>query len=413
MKKKKVLFVINAMGRAGAEKVLIALFQTLDKQRIDIDFLSVINRGEMFSEIPDHINVINKNPVADSLLTGQGKTYLMRYVMKALFLKGMIFKLFPHLIRNTFLQIKRGRLMFDKLFWRVLSESTPKLREEYDLAIAFTEGASTYYVADRVRAKKKIAYIHVDYTKAGYLKSLDKRFYDKIDTIFSVSSSVLDNFVALYPEFENRTQIFQNVILPQDIFDAAEKEGGFTDNFDGIRLLTVARLHPQKAIEVAIPAFAKLVSMGYDNVKWYILGEGPERPILEKLIEQHGLQDKFILFGAVTNPYPFMRQCDIYLQASHFEGWCIALAEALVLCRPTIASECTGNREQIVSEKNGLLIDLSEENLANALKRLIDDIALREQFTKTLAGWKVDYAKDVKLLYDILELPYSSDKEKE
>ncbi len=403
--KKRVLFVINSMGRAGAEKVLTAFLQTLDTELLEIDFLSVINRGEMFAELPPQVNVLNQNPSAESLLIPSGKRFLIKTVLKSLFRRALFVRLLPYLVRNLFAQLKRGRVLPDKLLWRVLSDSLPAPQQEYDLAVGFTEGAATYYVADKVRARQKIAFVHVDYAQAGYLKSLDKRYYNKMDTIFSVSQSVLDNFTALYPELKDRTRVFQNILLPENIMKAAEEGDGFTDGFNGIRLLTVARLHPQKALDLAVSAFAKLVLMGYDRVRWYILGEGPERSLLEKLVAEHGLQDAFILAGAVSNPYPYIKQCDIYVQASHYEGWCIALAEALALGRPAIASDCTGNREQIIPEENGLLIQLSEENLTGALKRLIDDSALRERFSKTLAARRVDYAKDAKLIYEILGLP--------
>ena len=404
--KKNVLFVINSMGRAGAERVLISLLRTMNKEEFDIDFFSVINRGEMFLELPDYVNVINKNPSYESVLDRKGRIYLVKVVLKALFKRCYIFRYNPYLIRNFRLQKQRDVVKFDKLFWHALSESHPMLEKEYDLAIAYTEGASTYYVANYVKSAKKAAFVHVDYTAAGYMKSLDKHYYDKFDKIFPVSQSVRDDFVMVYPEYSEKTTVYQNMVIPHEIIEASKKGDGFTDDFDGLRILTVARLHPQKALDIAIPAFAKLIKMGYDNVKWYIVGEGTERPLLERLISRHKLQDKFILLGMRTNPYPFFYQCDIYVQASHFEGWSIALAEALVLSKPTVASNSAGTKEQIVPEETGIIINLSEENLTEALKRIVDSKQLRDKFSGNLQQLSVDYARDLKLLYELVGMEY-------
>lgn len=404
--KKRVLIVNNTMGRAGAEKALAALLKTINPNDFDIDFLSIVNRGEMFQEMPEYVNILNKSPSCESLMTVQGKMYLIRTVLGALLYKGYIFRHFIYLVRNFYLQVKRGRLMFDKLFWHALSVRQPVLKTEYDLAIAYTEGASNYYVADRTNAKKKASFIQVDYSRAGYIKALDKKYYEKMDAVFLVSQSVKDSFQQVYPEYANKLKTFQCVLLPQEIIDASKNGQGFNDAFDGVRILTVARLHPQKALDIAVPAFAKMSAAHRGRVRWYIIGEGDERSRLEKLIAEHKVQDSFILLGESANPYPHLSECDIYVQATHFEGWSLSLASALIFNRPSIVSNVAGNREQITNEETGIIIDLSEDNLANALNRLVSDPLLRGKFSENLSKNDVDYAKDIRLIYELLDTPY-------
>jgi len=400
---KSILIVINNLSRAGAERVLVSLLKLIDYTEYSIDLLSIIDLGELFDELPKEVNVLNPDPKNFSVLSRQGTRYIAKTVVKNMLSRGYGFYYIPYAVKNLFYQLKRKKFLFDKFFWKCLSDNQKTVKKEYDLAVGFTEGAATYYVSKRVKAKKKISYIHVDYEKAGYIKELDKKFYESIDSIFCVSNSVKDGFLKIYPEHNSKTVIFDNIVLPDEIRSNAKKGTGFTDSFDGVRLLTVARLHPQKAFEVAIPAFAKLVSMGYDNVKWYVMGEGEERKHLESLIEKHGLKDKFILCGMTDNPYPYIKQCDIYVHATHYEGWCIAIAEALILKKPVIASNVTGNRDQITNEENGLIIDLSVDNLAEAIKRLIDDKALRQRFIDKLSENDADYLKGFKMFLEAAE----------
>jgi len=395
--KKNILIVINAMGKAGAERVLISILNLLDLEKYNVDLLSIINMGEFFAEVPEGVHVINKNPQIISLLEKRGTRELVKNVLYNLFRWGYVFRYIPYAVKNSYLQIKRGKFLKDKFFWKCLSDNQKRPEKEYDLAVAFTEGAATYYVVDRVKAKKKIGYIHVDYQKAGYIKALDKKYYEQLDSIFCVSGCVRSGFLDIYPEHEAKTEVCNNVIIPENVRKNAKTAPGFEDGFTGIRLLTVARLHPQKAYEVAIEAFAKLLETGCEDVRWYVIGEGGERKKLEQMIEQYGLQGKFILMGLRDNPYPYMEQCDIYVHATHFEGWCIAIAEALILRRPVIVSDVAGNRDQVTHEENGLIIELTADNLAKNIKCLMEDKGLRQRFYETLNEDRVDYLKGLKM----------------
>ena len=134
-------------------------------------------------------------------------------------------------------------------------------------------------------------------------------------------------------------------------------------------------------------------------MRWYVIGEGAEEDNLRALIRQNGVEDSFILLGTTPNPYPFIAGCDIYSQASRFDGWCIALAESLVLARPVLASRCAGNEEQVTDGETGVLIDLSTENIVEGMEKLITSPELREKFTRNLSGVALDFKKDLEMLY--------------
>lgn len=164
------------------------------------------------------------------------------------------------------------------------------------------------------------------------------------------------------------------------IFIAREAQlpGGFSDSYTGIRILTVGRLAYQKAYDIAIPAMKKIREDGYE-ARWYVLGEGSERNALEKQIAELGLQEDFQLPGAKENLFPYYAQCDLYVHATRFEGKSIAIQEAQTLGCAVIASDCAGNREQIVDGEDGLLCTLTPEGIAEKVEELLDDPKKRER----------------------------------
>ena len=400
--KKKVLFVTNTMGRAGAEKCLQALLELLDPEKYDLSVYSIINRGELYSDMPDYVRILNKNPCTKSVLDSAGLAAIGRQILWSLLKKCSFITYIPYFFRVLFHQIKVKRLDFSKLFWMLLARNAKRFDEEYDLAVAFIEGAATYYVADYVKAKKKATYVHIDYLAAGYSPKLDKKYYDKFDRVFCVSDTVRKVFLTAYPEYKEKTFFFHNMVPRERIIRLSKEGEGFTDGFDGLRILTVGRLHYQKAYDLAIPALAELRRRGH-NVRWYVIGEGAEEDNLRALIKQNGVEDSFILLGTTPNPYPFIAGCDIYSQASRFEGWCIALAESLVLARPVLASRCAGNEEQVTDGETGVLFDLSTENIVEGMEKLITSPERREKFTRNLSGIALDFKKDLEMLYALTD----------
>lgn len=369
---KKVLFVINTLGRAGAETALMELLRRMDKNEYEVSLFVLLGQGEMLDALPEHVKLLNTTYDKTPVLSKEGKRNLKRTVRRAMLCRGTVFKLFPYLIKNLFGMLGRRKVMTEKLLWRVLSDGAMRLDTHYDMAVAYLEGGSTYYVADWVKANCKAAFVHVDYNRAGYTRALDKNCYQAFDKIFTVSDEVRTAFLRTYPEYEEKTDIFHNILNQEQILYKSKEAGGFCDDFDGIRLLSVGRLTAQKAFEVSIDAMKLLKDNGY-KVRWYVLGDGNQRKMLEDKINKLGLKDDFRLEGAVANPYPYMRQADIYVHASRFEGKSIAIQEAQILGMPIVASDCSGNREQIISGEDGLLCDFLAQAIYEAIRVLLEE----------------------------------------
>lgn len=399
--KKKLLFVINTLSRAGAETALLALLNSLNPEQVDVSLFVLMGQGELVPELPGYVRVLNKSIQSESVLTAAGRKYMARTMGKAMLSRGTILRKFPYMVSQTAVMVKRGRFSVEKLLWPVLAEGAPRLEEEFDLAVAYLEGGSAYYVANFVKAKKKAAFIHIDYAQAGYNRKIDGDCYLKFDRIFTVSKEIQEPFLNIYPELAQRMDVFHNILDVQRIYRLSKEPGGFPDDFDGVKILTVGRLKAQKALEISIDAMRLLKDSGV-KARWYVLGEGDQRAFLENHICQQGLEQDFILMGAVGNPYPWFAQADLYVHCSRFEGKSIAIQEALLLGCPVVVSDCSGNREQLTDGVNGQLCQLSASEIARTIRQLLADPERMERYRRAASEQGVHQCNELNKLYELL-----------
>ena len=397
---KQVLFVINTLGCAGAETAMIEMIRNMDPEKYKISVFVLLNQGEMIHRLPKSVTVLNEHFSDSSVLSKEGKKELNRYIFSQLFHRGTIWKKIPYIFCGLVPMIRSKRILPDKLLWRVMAEAAPRFDTHYDMAVAYLEGGSTYYVADYVSADVKAGFVHIDYEKAGYTPQLDGGCYDLFDRICPVSDEVKEHFLAVYPQYEKKTKVFHNMIDTDKIRKGAEKPGGFDDDFAGVRLLTVGRLTAQKAYEGAVDAMKLLKERGR-NARWYILGEGEERKALEKKIKEYGLEQDFLLLGAKENPYPYYKQCDIYVHATRFEGKSIAIQEAQILGCTILVSNCSGNREQVENGTDGVLCQLSSEEISRNIAELLGNEEKCREYGKKATVRISDEQGDILKLFEI------------
>lgn len=397
---KKVLFVINTLGGAGAEKALLELLKRFPKEQYEISLYVLLDQGELILQVPSHVKVLNREYSDASVLSREGKKVLNKKIWKRLWIHGAVFRNFPFLIRNTVAMIKKGKISPDKLLWRVMSDSGQVIREHYDMAIAYLEGGATYYVHDHVNADRKFTFLHVDYGFAGYTRELDKNCYPDFERIFTVSDEVKKSFVKAYPECSKDTYVFHNLIDQKEIRRKAELPGGFEDSYDGKRILTVGRLTAQKAYEISIDAMKILKDHGI-KARWYVLGEGELRGKLQSQIDRPGLQKDFLLLGAKSNPYPYYKQCDLYVHATRFEGKSIAIQEAQTLGCTILVSDSSGNREQVIQDEDGMMCKLTPEDVSRNIEALLGDPQKCEKLGQKASVKLSSEQKDVLKLFQI------------
>ncbi|MDE7253681.1 MAG: glycosyltransferase [Acetatifactor sp.] len=401
--KKKLLFVINTLGHAGAETALLELMRRLDPEKYEIYLYVLMGQGEMVRELPAYVELLNTRYDNSSVLSGEGKRRLQGKVLRALFSRGTFLRLAPYMTARLFGMMKKGRILPDKLLWRAMSDGGERFAMRFDLAVAYLEGGATYYVADHVDARRRAAFVHVDYERAGYTRALDRGCYLKYDRIFAVSDEVRKAFLGVYPECEERTDVFHNILDAEAIRRKAGEEEVpyFADGYQGMRILSVGRLTAQKAFEVSIQAMKLLKERG-EQVRWYVLGDGDQRKTLEEQVRRLGLEEDFVMPGAVDNPYPYMAQADLYVHASRFEGKSIAIQEAQILGKAILVSDCSGNREQVTDGVDGRMCELTPEGICEGIIELLHDPEKRERFGRAAAEKNADSGAELAKLLSVM-----------
>lgn len=389
------------MGQAGAETAFLEFLKKIDESEYEVFLYVLIGQGELSERLPSHVRVLNKSLSGLSVLTDQGRRRMASVVFRAFWRHGRWCAKLYSVFQSFACMARKKRIQASKLFWRVLSDGADRFDMKFDLAIAWLEGGSVYYVADYVKAERKAAFLHIDYENAGYTKEMDRACWRQYDRILAISGEVKERFQAFYPEYEEKVSVFHNCINQEAICLMAKEPGGFSDDFDGIRLLTVGRLTYQKGYDIAIEAMSILKKSGW-KIKWYVLGEGEQRKYLEKRIAALGLEEDFLLLGAVNNPYPYYRQADIYVHATRFEGKSIAVQEAQTLGCAIVASDCAGNRELITDGEDGLLCPLTPAAVAGSIDRLLGDEKKRKRFGRMAEARIIPQGQE-RLLAELME----------
>ena len=349
--KKRVMFVIDSLHSCGPEKRLVSLLNLFDYENYEVDLLTFNEGGLYASLLPKNVILINVPDIFNSM-----KVSILDLIKRKDF-KFALWRVNTSITlryKAKFTKIKHGA----QLMWTRLNNVIPKLEKEYDIARAQSQGTPTYYVVEKVVAKKKLCWVNIDYRFAGYNREFDFKYYEKFNNIVAVSNMCTDVLKDVFPEFKDKIITIYDIISENLINNMASEGKGFVDNYKGIRILTIGRLVYQKGYEYAIEAAKYLKDKNIDFI-WYVIGEGNLRSELEKMVIEYNLQDNFKFLGIFTNPYPFIRECDIYCQPSRFEGFGLAIAEARILNKPIVATNFDIVYDQIRDGENGLISEMN------------------------------------------------------
>ena len=389
--KKKLLFVIPSLCVGGAEKSLVTLLQLLDETRFDVDLLLFRREGLFLAQVPQWVRVLDAG--ADYAAFDSTPRAALRYFLaRGKFLKAFRRLQYGRVMRGWF----PGRL---QLAWKHISRFLPRL-DGYDAAIAYLEGTPTYYVADRVQAGTKIAFLHTDYERLRGRQEMDAPFYEKIDRLIGVSEACTARAEAYFPFLRGKTATMHNLIAPPVLHAMAEADEPFPR--DGVpNLLTVGRLSQPKGIDLAVGACGELKRRGL-RVRWYQLGVGEMRQEIEALIDAHDVRDCFFLLGEKENPYPYFKQCDVYIQPSRFEGKSIAVDEAKCFARPIVVTDFGTVRDQIEDGVDGLIAEKEPQSIADAVERLLKTPELCRTLSENLGREPIGNAGEIETLYALL-----------
>lgn len=385
------------MNVGGTEKALLNMISVIPKEKYDITIFMLEEFGKFLDFIPDEVNVeylIDYQNIKDAINKPPQLT------INKLLRQGKLLKAFSLFFLHLLAKIMKDR----SAYFKYLLKDHPVIDNGYDVAAAYAGPMDfiSYFVANKIKAEKKIQWIHFDVSKIGFNHHYASKIYKKFNKIFVVSNEGKSKFIHILPDLKDRTEKFLNILSSELIIQMADEGVGFEDHFDGLRILTVGRLSREKGQDLTIPVLAKLKEDGY-NVKWYCIGDGNARIEYEKLIMQYGVKNEYILLGAKPNPYPYMKQCDIYVQSSRHEGYCITLSEARCFTNPIISTNFTGANEQISHGKTGLVVGFDIQQMYHAIKQLLDDEKLRNKLGSNLKKEIVDTTREMDKLYELVE----------
>lgn len=373
--KKKLLFVMNNLNCGGAEKALISLLETIDYSKYEIDLFLFKHEGLFLNNIPKNVTLL-KEPKEFSFFDMSIKKAVLACLMKGKFWLA-VNRIFAGLVFRT----EKNGAKCEQRVWKFMSKSVDGLKKEYDVAIGYLEKNPIYFCLEKVNAKRNIGFIHNDYDKLGMDPNIDRKYFEQLDNLITVSEECANVLKKRFPECQQKISVMHNIIAPETINKMATESKPF--KFEGIKLVSVGRLTYQKGFDIAVEACEKLVKEGLD-IKWFVVGEGEERDKLESSIREKHLEENFILLGLKENPYPYVKAADIYVQPSRFEGKPIAIDEAKILRKPILVTNFSTAKDQILNEQNGLIVDMDGTSLALGLKKLIMKKDLRKQLSKGL-----------------------------
>ncbi|WP_164667394.1 glycosyltransferase [Virgibacillus doumboii] len=394
--KKKLLFVIDSLKTAGAEKSLVTLLSMLDYSRFSVDLQLFAYGGALEELVPIEVNILKPLKYTDFAKMNLKKSLKYTIVNRE-------YKMFSSRLKYS-TRIRKEKYSNPQkaiLFWKNVSNVIEENPKKYDIAIAYAQGIPTYYVAEKVKAKSKFAWINVSYRLNHWEKQFQGASYNQFNRIVTVSESTKDTFLEAFPEYASKVNVIYDINNARFIADMAEMGNSYDDSFDGVRILTIGRLANQKGYDIALETCKKLKNLGI-NFKWYVLGKGPLEHEMKEYIEQNGLENHFILLGIKANPYPFIKNADIYVQTSKFEGFGLAIAEARMLNIPVVTTRFDAVYNQMIHEKNGLVVDMNADAVCEGIKRLLTNNELREEIVSYLKTEKKGNAEEIDKFYQLI-----------
>ncbi|MGK4197780.1 glycosyltransferase [Fusobacterium sp. HC1336] len=393
---KKILFVIDSLACAGAEKSLITLLSLIDYSKYEVDLQLFSYGGELENLLPKEVKLLE--PLDYMKFTTLSLKKAIQEGIFKLKLRYLLSRLkFSFILRKG----KSDNRAKARLFWEINKNCIEESEKEYDIAIAYAQGVPTFYVADRVRAKRKFAWVNVSYQLEGIEKEYQREKYKKFNKIVLVSDSVKDIFEEVYPEFREKFEVIYDINNPK-IMEDMSKIGDKLPNKDEIKLLTIGRLANQKGYDIALEACKILKDKGI-KFKWYALGKGPLKEEIEQKIDELELKEYFILLGVTSNPYGYIKSADIYVQTSRFEGFGLAIAEARILNVPVVTTEFDAVYNQMVQRKNGIVTRMNAQSVAAGIMELIENKELKNSIIEYLKNEKKGNLEEYKKFEKLIE----------
>lgn len=364
------------MNLGGTEKSLLNLISSLPED-YEIDVLLLEREGGLLNRFPKNVKlkqIENHEKINEFIRLG-----CRRFAFNELkrgnpisFLKNIfVFSLYKiNVLKHPYYGIKN------------LINDQP---HSYDMAVAYAgpHDFISYYTLNYIHAQQRFQWIHFDIERVTFHRRFAKEIYRYYDKIVCVSDLVRKNLEErLNENLKAKIQVFHNVLNYKEIQEKSrEYKSDFNSNL--VNILTVGRLTKEKGHLEFLGAIERLKNDGLD-FQWTIVGDGGKRAEIEREIQKLNLENYVRLIGSKENPYPYFRDCDIYLQPSLYEGHALSIIEAKFFKKPILANDFAGIKDEIQNGINGIICKPETEEQYKELKKLIQSEGLREKLIDSL-----------------------------
>lgn len=395
--RKRIFISMHYLEIGGAEASLIGMLQAMDYNRFEVDLFLHSHQGEMMQFIPKKVNFLPEikeyamieKPMLEALGRGFFRVVLARLKAKWQFKRYLKWK-----------GLKESAAIYQYV-GNAVTQVLPSLEYlgEYDLAISFLSPHNI--VRDRVKAKKKICWIHTDYTRIDVNAELELPVWDSYDNVMSISPDVTKTFLQVFPSLKNKIVEMENILSTDfirkraDEFDASAELVG-----DGVKILSVGRFCEAKNYD-NVPDICRRIREQDINLHWYLIGYGDDSLIRQR-IQETGMEDYVIILGKRTNPYPYIKACDIYAQPSRYEGKSVTVREAQILCKPVVITDYPTAKSQIRHGIDGVIVPLDNEGCAKGIVDFIQNRLVQYQIVNYLQNHDYGNESEIQKLYDLV-----------
>ena len=393
---KKVLISSFDLDIGGVERSLISMLNNFDYDNYDVDLMLYSHSGDFMNLLPSNTNLLEEIKEYKTFRMSVGEVLKSRQIVIGLSRLLAKFK------------SKNNGIVQMQYMWKYALKFLPKLDNEYDVAISYLW--PHYFVADKVKAKTKIAWIHTDYSKIETDIDVDLDMWNKFDYIVAVSKDCRGAFLSKYPSLKEKVIVIENITSPDFVRKLSqEKVDDFNLEVDTFNVVSVGRYSEAKGFDNAIKALRILHDRGYTNIRWYIVGYGSDEELYRRIIKENNLEASFILLGKKTNPYPYIKKADLYAQPSRYEGKAVTVSEAQILGKAVMLTNYTTAHSQVKDGIDGYVTKLSIDGIADGIERLYKDKEFRETLEANCN--KCDYSNfnELEKLYRIINKDISKE----
>lgn len=399
--KQRIFINIHYLEIGGAERALLGLLSALDQEKVDIDLFINQHTGEFMSLIPGHVNLLPEipeytaieRPIKDIVKEGHIGIAVRRLLAK-----------WRH--RSYINSQSESKRNHDASIFQYVANAVekklPSLEHlgEYDLAISFLHPHNI--VLNKVKAKKKICWIHTDYSTISINHDLELPVWRGFDYIASISEECTKAFVKTFPELADKIILVENILSSEFIHNQADigDTSDMPEEIGVTKLLSIGRYCEPKHFE-AIPQICSIMERLGLNFKWYIIGYGDDT-LIQQALDKYQMRHRMILLGKKSNPYPYIKTCDIYVQPSIYEGKSVTVREAQIMQKPVVITDYPTAKSQIKNGIDGVIVPLEEEETAKGIVEFARNRSLQERIVEYLKCHDYGNEKEVEKVYELL-----------